>query len=267
MPQIPVSNILHIAGWCLVLLLLASLGGVSSSAAEPQPVASSVYSAPAAVLQEVRPPDSVLGPTPTPVPTQTPRPTPAPTPTPSPKPTPTPVPPPTTEPAPQSASEPAPSPALQAAIAPTPAPTLAPTPPPPPPQRYADTETATAILALTNDLRAQYGLPPLAANGALAAAAQAYAETMAANDWFAHNGPDGSTLSSRVTASGYTGWSYLSENLYRGYYGESAASIIQAWVASATHLHAMLSVSATEIGVGCYVSGDYRWCVQDFGAR
>jgi uncharacterized protein YkwD len=110
-------------------------------------------------------------------------------------------------------------------------------------------------------------LPPLAASGALAAAAQAYAETMATNDWFAHEGPDGSTLSSRTQAAGYTGWSYLAENLYRGFRGEPAASIIQAWTASPVHLNAVLSDATTEIGVGCYVSGDNRWCVQDFGAR
>ena len=126
---------------------------------------------------------------------------------------------------------------------------------------------AAAIVTLTNDLRAQHGLPPLAANGALTAAAQAYAETMAMNDWFAHDGPNGSTLASRIQASGYTDWSYLAENLYRGFYGDSPANIIQVWVASPAHHDAMLSDVATEIGVGCYVSGDYLWCVQDFGAR
>jgi len=90
---------------------------------------------------------------------------------------------------------------------------------------------------------------------------------MAANDWFAHSGPDGSILSSRAAAAGYTGWSYMAENLYLGFYGEPAANIIQAWVDSPSHRSAMLSNAATEIGVGCYVSGDYRWCVQDFGAR
>jgi uncharacterized protein YkwD len=104
-------------------------------------------------------------------------------------------------------------------------------------------------------------------NDALTAAAQAYAQTMAANDWFAHDGPDGSTLSSRVQATGQTGWSYLAENLYRGSSGEPAADIIQAWATSPAHLSAMLSDAATETGVGCYVSDDDRWCVQDFGAR
>ena len=136
MSQLPASNVLRGAGWCLLLLLLASLGGVSPSAAELQPVASSTYARPVGVLQQVSRPDSV------PVPTSTPA-------------------------------------------------------PPPPPQRYADAEAAAAIVTLTNNLRAQHGLSPLTADGALAAAAQAYAETMATNDWFAHDGPDGSTLSSR----------------------------------------------------------------------
>lgn len=90
---------------------------------------------------------------------------------------------------------------------------------------------------------------------------------MATNDWFAHDGPDGSTLSSRAEAAGYTGWSYLAENLYVGFYGDPAANIVQVWAASPAHRSGMLSDLAAEIGVGCYLSGDYRWCVQDFGAR
>jgi len=219
MPNVLASNVLRGAGWCLALLLLASLGGVSLSAAEPQPVASSTYARPVGVLQQVSRPDSV------PVLTSTPAPTPAPTP----------IPPPTAAPAPQPASQPAPPPAPQPATTLTPSPA----PPPPPPQRYADAEAAAAIVTLTNDLRAQHGLPPLTANGALAAAAQAYAETMATNNWLAHDGPDGSTLSSRAEAAGYSGWSYLAENLYRGFYGDSLANIVQVWAASPAHLNAM----------------------------
>jgi len=172
-----------------------------------------------------------------------------PSPTPSPTLTPTPIPPP-----PQ-------APVTQPVSAPTPPP-----PPPPPPQPLTDA-TAAAIVTLTNQLRAQHGLPLLAVSYALATAAQAYAETMAANDWFAHEGPDGSTLSSRAEAAGYSGWTYLSEILYRGSYGDAAENIVQAWAASPTHLSIMLSDQPTEIGVGCYVSGDLRWCVQDFGDR
>ncbi len=107
----------------------------------------------------------------------------------------------------------------------------------------------------------------MAVNSALTTAAQAYAQTMATNNWFAHVGPDGSTSASRAVAAGYTGWSFLAENLYRGFYAEAPTSIIQAWTTSPTHLSTILSEQATEIGVGCYVVGDNRWCTQEFGAR
>jgi len=90
---------------------------------------------------------------------------------------------------------------------------------------------------------------------------------MAINDWFSHEGPDGTTLSSRAQAAGYTGWSYLAENLYRGYYAEAAANVVQVWAASPAHHDAMMSNAATEIGAGCYVSGDQRWCALELGAR
>lgn len=245
MSRIPASNVIHGAGWCLALLLLVSLHSIGTSASAPQPVASSVYSRPVAVLQEVHQPD------PTPVIT------------PTPTSTPTPVPSPAAAPSPQPVSAPAPAPPPAA-----PPPPPAPSPPaPPPPPGCPEVATTASIVSLTNELRAQHGLPSLATNGALAAAAQSYAETMAANDWFAHEGPDGSTLASRMVASGYTSWSYVAENLYRGFHGETTTSIVQAWVTSPPHFEAMLSNAATEIGVGCCVSGDYRWCVQELGSR
>jgi uncharacterized protein YkwD len=253
MSRIPASNVIHGAGWCLVLLLAASLRSIGPSAAEPQPVASSVSAAPVGVLQEVRGPD--------PLPVRTPTPSPTPSPTPAPAPTPMPAPTAVPSPAAEPTSPPAPEPPSPAA-APTPA---APAPPPSP--GCPEAATVAGIVSLTNGLRAERGLPSLAANGALASAAQGYAETLAANNWFAHVGPDGSTLDSRIRASGYSGWSYVAENLYRGYHEETVASIVQAWVGSPAHLEAMLSDAATEIGVGCCISGDSRWCVQEFGSR
>jgi uncharacterized protein YkwD len=126
---------------------------------------------------------------------------------------------------------------------------------------------AASLLSLTNDLRAAHGLALLQSNPALSAAAAEYARVLAINNWFSHEGPDGSTLSSRAEAGGYVGWTYLAENIYRGFYGDPAVNIIQAWVDSPAHHAAMLSDVATEIGIGCYVLGDFRWCVQDFGAR
>ena len=233
MSRLPATAVLRLACWSLCLLFVAWAGNVAPGAAEPQAVASSVVSPPSAVLYELRKslPHATVSSTPTP------------TPVPSPLPTPT--------PAPQLAAEPAPPPQ------PT---------PPPRPRVYADPAAAAAVYALTNELRAENGLPALALNSALDSAAGRYAASLAENDWFAHEGPDGSTLRSRAEAAGYSG-RYLSENLYRGSYGETGESIVQAWADSPGHYSNMLGEQITELGVGCYVSGDLRWCVQDFGDR
>ncbi|MDO8611516.1 MAG: CAP domain-containing protein [Dehalococcoidia bacterium] len=241
MSRLPATAVLRLACWCVCLLAVALAGNVTPGAAEPRAVASSVFAPPLEAF------DHLLWPTSTPeaalAVALSPAPSPAPTGTPSPTPSPTPVPEPT----------------------PTPSPT--PTPPPPRPRVYADPAAAAAVYALTNALRSDTGLPPLARNSALDSAAGRYAASLAENDWFAHEGPDGSTLRSRAEAAGYSGWRYLSENLYRGFYGDAAERIVQAWAASPGHYSNMLGEQITEIGVGCYISGDLRWCVQDFGDR
>lgn len=243
MNRVVILRALRAAALGLTVLVLAgwSRGVVEAS---PAPIASSVFSRPTGVLEEFRQPNF-----PPPLPTPTPQPTPTPTPTPvPPTPTPTPVPPQPTAPAPE-ASQP---------VAPAAA---------PPSVQQTDSATAAALVSLTNDLRTQHGLPPLAVNPALTAAAESYAIVMATNDWLSHTGPDGSTLGTRANAAGYTGWNFLAENLYVGYAGADAASILQAWAESPGHLESMLSPNATEFGIGCHVLGDSRWCAQEFGAR
>src|SRR5690242_16808120 len=55
------------------------------------------------------------------------------------------------------------------------------------------TGAAERVLALVNQERVQAGGAPLASSPALDAAAQGFSEYMAAADFYAHNGPDGST--------------------------------------------------------------------------
>ncbi len=223
------------------------------------------------------------GPTPSPSPTpirlsvlnRPPHPTPEPTPTPPPPPTPTPEPTPTQPPS-MSASTPTPTAVatpIPSPSPPTPVPTPAssPTPPSSTPEPVAsgrpDPATAAAVLSLTNDLRAANGLPPLVADPALTASAQRFAQLMAQNNWFNHDGPDGSTLVSRVESAGYVGWIALSENLYKGFHADSPQDVMRAWTNSSGHLANILSQEVADLGVGCYISEDWRWCVQDFGAR
>jgi len=241
MHELSYSQILRLAAWCLSLLLVGTLGSAHPGVAAPQPVASSAYQRPTGVLEAFQWPDP-------PLPTATPTPTPTPTPAPAPTLTPTPT------PAPKPAAQPAPP--AQQPVAPAQAFPVAPS-----------GDVATTLVSLTNDFRAQYGLPPLTVNGALTSAAQSYAALLAANDSLSHVGPDGSTVATRADAAGYAGWKILMENLYRGYYDASAASILQAWAESPSHLEALVSAQVTEIGIACHVLGQTRWCVQEFGSR
>ena len=101
-------------------------------------------------------------------------------------------------------------------------------------------------------------VPALKWNKLLEAAAVRHAKDMSATKTFSHTGSDGSTMSVRVTATGYK-WSSLGENIAWGY--TTLPAVINGWVASAGHCKNMMSTNFTELGaakVGTY------W-VQDFG--
>jgi uncharacterized protein YkwD len=89
-----------------------------------------------------------------------------------------------------------------------------------------------AALAQINVQRAQAGCPDLRPNQALQAAALAHATAMAQKNFFAHKGPDGSTMQSRIEAAGYR-WRALAENIAAGQ--DSAAAVVKAWMNSPGH--------------------------------
>ncbi len=104
----------------------------------------------------------------------------------------------------------------------------------------------------------------LTINSSLTRSAQAYADLMAQDQWFDHIGPAGSTFASRIRSAGYPG-GWLSEVLYIGPKGDRPTRIVAMWLDSPVHRSVLLAEPFTEIGVGCAVSGDMRWCVGDFG--
>jgi len=242
------------ASWVLGLLLIAALAVAFRIAhEEADPAAAPPASPAAAATRRVLRHASTFGHAgPRKTPTPTPTPTPSPTPRPSPRPTPTPT----------ATPPPPPRPAVESPTA-TPAP-----PPPPAPTPTGPDQVAVAVIfADTNAVRAQYGLPLLTLNPNLAATAQKYAELLAASGWFAHDGPDGSTLVTRAESSGYLAWTMLAENLYKGATGDPPASIVPVWVNSPGHLANIVSGQLTELGVGCATAGQWRVCAQDFGSR
>ncbi|ETP22290.1 hypothetical protein F441_04366, partial [Phytophthora nicotianae CJ01A1] len=79
----------------------------------------------------------------------------------------------------------------------------------------AYSDYAPAMLAAVNKQRATKGLSPLCLNKKLHSAAQRHSDDMAAKDYMAHDGSDGSTMSERITQAGYD-WSAVAENVAAG---------------------------------------------------
>jgi uncharacterized protein YkwD len=104
-------------------------------------------------------------------------------------------------------------------------------------------------LALLNQQRASAGAPPLRVNGTLASAANNYARLMADRNFFSHDGIDGSSPSSRVSASGYAG-RFKGEALAAGQ--NSPQSVINTWLNSAGHRDIIMDRNAVDVGIGYF---------------
>ncbi len=109
------------------------------------------------------------------------------------------------------------------------------------------------VILLINNERAANGLSALSAQSQLTNAARAHSVDMACNDFFSHTGSNGSTMTSRVEAQGYS-YSTLAENVAAGY--GSPADVVAGWMSSLGHRANILNPSYTQIGIGyAYYSG------------
>lgn len=143
-----------------------------------------------------------------------------------------------------------------------PAPTLAPprpvapaptsTRPPRPAAGWYDDAFTAAVRDLVNAERAKAGLGPLSIEPRLTASAAGYAKVLADNKWFAHVGPDGSTLVTRAEAAGFPFNVRLGEVLAWGTAGWPPASIVRAWMNSPSHRAEILNGVYTRAGASCY---------------
>ena len=119
-----------------------------------------------------------------------------------------------------------------------------------------------AVGCLVDAERTARGLAPLASESRLVTAATDFAQSMLTLDFFDHEGPDGSTPGSRVSAVGYL-WSTVGENIAPGQ--ETAREVMTAWMKSAGHCENVLGAGYTQLGVGMVTDGrDVLW-VQNFG--
>lgn len=112
-----------------------------------------------------------------------------------------------------------------------------------------------ATLCLINHERVARGERTLRPDGRLAQAAQGHSESMAAEDYFAHDGPDGSTPLSRMRAAGYIHRSRMGfevgENIAWGtLWLATPKAIVDGWMRSPAHRANILDASYRDTGIG-----------------
>ncbi|XZN89893.1 MAG: CAP domain-containing protein [Microcoleus sp.] len=120
------------------------------------------------------------------------------------------------------------------------------------PERFASATNQSfvdKVLELTNIERTKFGLSPLTFNAQLLNAAANHTENMALQDFFSHTGKDGSSIGSRITATGYK-FSAAAENIAAG--SSTPEQVVASWMNSAGHRANILDPKLKEIGIGYY---------------
>jgi uncharacterized protein YkwD len=147
--------------------------------------------------------------------------------------------------------------------------------------RAAQPSIEQQVIDLTNEQRRQHGCAAaLVFSPQLTAAASAHSQDMALHDLFSHTGSNGSTMISRVVATGYS-YAQLAENLAAG--PSTAEDVVAGWMNSPGHRANILNCDLRDLGVGYYVQlddqanvqlengqlgGPYRYYwTQDFGSQ
>ena len=113
------------------------------------------------------------------------------------------------------------------------------------------------VLQLINQKRRQNSLSPVRLNNKLNSAAQRHSIDMAMQDFFSHTGRDGSSVSDRVSRTGY-GRGRISENIAAGY--STASSVVEGWMNSPGHRANILDPNMSQMGLG------YKLVNNDTGA-
>jgi serralysin len=105
------------------------------------------------------------------------------------------------------------------------------------------------VLELTNIERSKLSLFPLTFNTQLLNAAATHSQNMALQDFFSHTGKDGSSLGSRITATGYQ-FSAAAENIAAG--ASTPEEVVSSWMNSSGHRANILNPNLKEIGISYY---------------
>lgn len=115
----------------------------------------------------------------------------------------------------------------------------------------ADTDRENNLLQQINQVRSRKNLQPLAVDSRLSEAAYLHSLDMAQNDFFSHQGSDGSNAAQRIEQQGYD-WRFVAENLSCGL--AEPALVLQEWMNSPEHRKNILHPQAEHIGIGIVVA-------------
>jgi uncharacterized protein YkwD len=119
-----------------------------------------------------------------------------------------------------------------------------------------DATPAQELVARTNSIRRERGLPELLVDERLAAAARMHSADLARRDAAGHLGGDGSLADVRAGRKGYA-WVFIAENVAVGQ--PAASQVIMGWMSSADHRRNLLSHEARHVGVGYAYRPGTRW--------
>lgn len=129
------------------------------------------------------------------------------------------------------------------------------------------TRVTNAITAL-NNLRAQNNLPALTADTRLTQAAQRHSNDMACNQFYTHDGTDGSTPETRIADAGYAA-SEVTENVYGSSPPLDGQGVIDWWANDRTepsHRRNLLSTQYSEVGMGYSFFNNFGYYVIVFAS-
>src|SRR3989344_4401430 len=127
-------------------------------------------------------------------------------------------------------------------------------------------EQQSKIIALTNELRLEKGLPGLAVSDTLNFSSDIKAVDMAEKGYFSHVSPEGRKLAYYLRQVGYK-YTVAGENLALGF--SSAEDVVNAWIKSPTHYANLIDEDYKEMGVslesGLYEGQTTVYAVEHFG--
>lgn len=110
---------------------------------------------------------------------------------------------------------------------------------------------------ILNAERSTRGLEPLVWDERVAQLARLHSRSMAAEKFFSHRGPDGSTVDARADQLGLSTWTAIAENIaFLKGQGDPAQLAVERWLASASHRRNILGGGWERSAIGVAAGQD-----------